>query len=86
LDKQTAGAFSDRHPDWQITGSIMVSIGIYFYQPPGDTGLNALPSEEAFLGVLTAYGLARIIGGVVDSLADPFVGWGWAEVTVRVFN
>ena len=37
-------------------------------------GLNILRSEEVFLGVLTAYGLARIIGGVVDSLADPFVG------------
>ena len=24
--------------------------------------------------MLTAYGLARLIGGVVDSLADPFVG------------
>ncbi|MDH3642634.1 MAG: MFS transporter [Gammaproteobacteria bacterium] len=61
-------------PGWQVTGSIVVSIGIYFYLPPEGAGLQALVSEEIFLGVLTAYGLARLIGGVVDSLADPFVG------------
>ncbi|MFP6836416.1 MAG: MFS transporter [Pseudomonadales bacterium] len=61
-------------PGWQITASVVVSIGIYFYLPPEGAGLQALVSEEIFLGVLTAYGLARLIGGVVDSLADPFVG------------
>jgi GPH family glycoside/pentoside/hexuronide:cation symporter len=61
-------------PGWQITASIVVSIGIYFYLPPGGAGLPTLVSEEIFLGVLTAYGLARLIGGIVDSLADPFVG------------
>jgi GPH family glycoside/pentoside/hexuronide:cation symporter len=61
-------------PGWQISASVVVSIGIYFYLPPEGAGLQALVSEEIFLGVLTAYGLARLIGGVVDSLADPFVG------------
>jgi Na+/melibiose symporter-like transporter len=61
-------------PGWQVTSSIIVSIGIYFYLPPEGAGLQALISEEIFLGVLTAYGLARLIGGIVDSLADPFVG------------
>ena len=61
-------------PGWQITASVVVSIGIYFYLPPEGAGLPALVSEEIFLGVLTAYGLARLIGGAVDSLADPFVG------------
>jgi GPH family glycoside/pentoside/hexuronide:cation symporter len=61
-------------PGWQITASVVVSIGIYFYLPPEGAGLPTLVSEEIFLGVLTAYGLARLIGGVVDSLADPFVG------------
>jgi len=61
-------------PGWQITASVVVSIGIYFYLPPEGAGLQVLVSEEIFLGVLTAYGLARLIGGVVDSLADPFVG------------
>ena len=61
-------------PGWQITASIVVSIGIYFYLPPEGAGLEVLVSEEIFLGALTAYGLARLIGGVIDSLADPIVG------------
>ncbi|HIG43127.1 MAG: MFS transporter [bacterium] len=66
--------FSIGGPGWQITNSVVVSLGIYFYLPPAGAGLEALVSEEVFLGVLTAYGLARLIGGVVDSLADPVVG------------
>ena len=62
-------------PGWQVTASVVVSIGIYFYLPPEGAGLQVQVSEEIFLGVLTAYGLARLIGGVVDSLADPFVGY-----------
>lgn len=61
-------------PGWQITASIVVSIGIYFYLPPEGAGLEVQVSEEIFLGVLTAYGLARLIGGLIDSLADPLVG------------
>lgn len=61
-------------PGWQVTGSIVTSIGIYFYLPPEGAGLPTLVSEEIFLGVLTAYGLARLIGGIVDSLADPIIG------------
>ncbi len=62
-------------PGWQITATIMVSIGIYFYLPPEGAGLQVQVSEEIFLGVLTAYGVARLIGGVIDSLADPVVGY-----------
>ena len=51
-------------------------IGIYFYLPPADTDLVPQVSEEVFLGALTAYGAARLVGGLFDSLADPFVGWG----------
>jgi GPH family glycoside/pentoside/hexuronide:cation symporter len=61
-------------PGWQITATIMVSIGIYYYLPPEGSGLEVQVSEEIFFGVLTAYGLARLIGGVIDSLADPVVG------------
>ncbi len=61
-------------PGWQITATIVISIGIYFYLPPEGAGLQAQVSEEIFLGVLTAYGLARLIGGFVDSLADPLIG------------
>jgi GPH family glycoside/pentoside/hexuronide:cation symporter len=61
-------------PGWQITATAVVSIGIYFYLPPEGAGLEVQVSEEIFFGVLTAYGLARLIGGVIDSLADPIVG------------
>ena len=61
-------------PGWQITSTIVVSIGIYFYLPPEGAGLQVQVSEEIFLGVLTAYGLARLVGGLIDSLADPLVG------------
>jgi len=57
-----------------VTSAVVSSIGIYFYLPPEGAGLETQVSEEIFLGVLTAYGLARLIGGVVDSLADPIVG------------
>lgn len=57
-----------------MTSAVVSSIGIYFYLPPEGAGLQTQVSEEIFLGVLTAYGLARLIGGVVDSLADPIVG------------
>lgn len=60
---------------WQISDRIVVAIGIYFYLPPGDTDLVPRLSDEIFLGVLTAYGLARLLGGLVDSLADPLVGY-----------
>ena len=62
------------YPGFAILTSIVTSIGIYFYLPPEGAGLQVQVSEEIFLGVLTAYGLARLIGGVIDSLADPVVG------------
>lgn len=65
-------------PGWQITGVVVVSIGIYFYLPPEGSGLEPLLSETVFLGFLTAYGLARLVGGIVDSLADPIVGH-WSD-------
>ena len=55
------------YPGFAITSALVSSIGIYFYLPPAGAGLETQVSEEVFLGVLTAYGLARLIGGVVDS-------------------
>lgn len=60
---------------FNVTGHVVVAIGIYYYLPPGDVSdLRPLLSSEMFLCVFTAYGLARLLGGIVDSLADPFVG------------
>jgi GPH family glycoside/pentoside/hexuronide:cation symporter len=64
---------------FQITGATVVGIGLYYYLPPGDVpDLRPQLSAGVFLGVFTAYGLARLVGGLVDSLADPFVGH-WSD-------
>lgn len=62
-------------PGFQITDRIVVAIALFYYLPPGDSDLVPQVSEARFLGVLTAFGAARLLGGVVDSLADPLVGW-----------
>jgi GPH family glycoside/pentoside/hexuronide:cation symporter len=62
-------------PGFQITDRIVVAIAIFYYLPPGDSDLVPQVSQATFLGVLTAFGAARLLGGVVDSLADPLVGW-----------
>ena len=40
-------------PGWQITATIIVSIGIYFYLPPEGAGLQAQVSEEIFSSAKT---------------------------------
>jgi GPH family glycoside/pentoside/hexuronide:cation symporter len=60
---------------FQITDRIVVAIAIFYYLPPGDSDLVPQVSGATFLGVLTAFGAARLLGGLVDSLADPLVGW-----------
>jgi GPH family glycoside/pentoside/hexuronide:cation symporter len=60
---------------FQITDRIVVAIAIFYYLPPGNADLVPQVSQATFLGVLTAFGAARLLGGVVDSLADPVVGW-----------
>ena len=64
------------HPGFLISDRIVVTIAFYFYLPPAGRGLEPVLSERIFLGVLTTWGVARLLGGIVDSLADPFVGWG----------
>jgi len=64
---------------FNITSYVVVSIGIYYYLPPGDVAdLEPQLGSQIFFGVFTAYGLARLLGGIIDSLADPFVGH-WSD-------
>jgi len=69
-------AYALGSPGFVISDRIVVAIAFYYYLPPTGRGLEPLLSQELFLGVLTAWGLSRLIGGAFDSLADPLVGWG----------
>lgn len=59
---------------FQITDRIVVAVAVYFYLPPPGRGLESQVSSRVFLGFLTAYGVAMLVGRVFDSLADPIVG------------
>ena len=59
---------------FNITDRIVVAVAIYFYLPPPGRGLDAQVSQEVFFGVLTAYGVASVLGRVVDAITDPIVG------------
>lgn len=68
-------AYASGSAGFQITDRIVVAIAIFYYLPPGDSDLVPQVGQAQFLGVLTAFGAARLLGGLVDSLADPLVGW-----------
>lgn len=59
---------------FQITDRIVVSLAVYFYLPPAGRGLETQVSPRIFLGFLTVYGLAMLVGRLFDSAADPIVG------------
>lgn len=69
-------AYACGNAGFQIPDRIVVTVAVYFYLPPADSELVPQVSQGVILGAFTAYGLARLLGGLVDSLADPFVGWG----------
>ena len=64
-------AYALGSPGFVISDRIVVAIAFYYYLPPSGRGLEPLLSQELFLGVLTAWGLSRLIGGAFDSVADP---------------
>jgi GPH family glycoside/pentoside/hexuronide:cation symporter len=61
-------------PGFQISDRIVLAIALYFYLPPPGRGFEPQVSEEIFLGVLTVFGVAMLVGRVFDALADPVVG------------
>jgi len=63
---------------FQITDRIVVVIAVYFYLPPDGRGLDPQVPTDVFLGFLTVYGLAMLVGRLFDSAADPFVGH-WSD-------
>jgi GPH family glycoside/pentoside/hexuronide:cation symporter len=60
---------------FSLTDRVVVAIAFYFYLPPPGRGLEQQVSQEILFGVVTAFGLASILGRVIDTLADPPVGW-----------
>ncbi len=58
---------------YQFAERIVVNIAVYFYLPPAGRGLEPQVSQELFLGGLTAFGLAMLVGRLFDMLADPVV-------------
>ena len=68
-------AYSFGMAGFQIPDRIVVAIALYYYLPPPGRGLAPPVSQEIFLGVLTVFGLAMLVGRVFDALADPLVGY-----------
>jgi GPH family glycoside/pentoside/hexuronide:cation symporter len=68
-------AYSFGMAGFQIPDRIVVAIALYYYLPPPGRGLAPQVSQEIFLGVLTVFGLAMLIGRVFDAVVDPLVGY-----------
>ena len=59
---------------YQLTDRIVVAIAVYFYLPPPGRGLDSQVPPDVFLGFLTVFGAAMLVGRIFDSIADPVVG------------
>jgi GPH family glycoside/pentoside/hexuronide:cation symporter len=60
---------------WQITDRIVVALAVFYYLPPPGRGLEPQVSQQIFLGALTVFGAASLIGRAFDALTDLVVGW-----------
>ncbi len=68
-------AYACGSPGFSFSDRIVVAVVFYFYLPPGDSELQPLlPAGSPMLG-LTALGATMLVARIVDSLADPFVGY-----------
>jgi GPH family glycoside/pentoside/hexuronide:cation symporter len=63
---------------FNLAEQLVVVLLLYFYLPPAGRGLVAIVPERAFFGPITAFGAAMLLGRIVDSLADPIVGY-WSD-------
>ena len=62
------------NPGFQVTDRIIVLVAVYFYLPPPGRGLEAQVPESTYLGFVTVFGVAMLVGRVFDTLADPVIG------------
>jgi len=68
-------AFALGNPGFQITDRIVVLVAVYFYLPPPGRGLTPQVPEDTAFGFVTVFGLAMLAGRLVDTAADPLVGF-----------
>jgi GPH family glycoside/pentoside/hexuronide:cation symporter len=60
---------------FNLADRLIYVVVIFFYLPPEGSGLEPLVSQEIFLGTLTAFGVAALVGRLFDALSDPLVGF-----------
>ncbi len=59
---------------WSILTNIIGVLLIYFYLPPGNSGLVTLLAQVSLLGVLNLPSVITIAGRLADAFYDPFIG------------
>jgi len=59
---------------WSILTNIIGVLLIYFYLPPGNSGLVTLLAQVTILGVLNLPSVITIAGRLADAFYDPFIG------------
>ena len=52
------------NPGYQLSDRIVVAIAVYYYLPPPGRGLVPQIPEQIFLGFLTVFGLAMLLGRI----------------------
>jgi len=59
---------------FSLADRVVYVVVIFFYLPPAGSGLEPRVSGDIFLGGLTAFGVATLVGRFFDAFADPVVG------------
>jgi GPH family glycoside/pentoside/hexuronide:cation symporter len=73
--RRSTCAFAAGVAGFNLAEQLVVVLVLYFYLPPTGRGLSAQLPVEPLWGPLTAFGAAMLLGRVVDSLADPWIGY-----------
>jgi GPH family glycoside/pentoside/hexuronide:cation symporter len=71
---RTVAPFAAGVAGFNLAEQLVVVLLLFFYLPPAGRGLPAQLPTEPFWGPLTAFGAAMLLGRIVDSLADPWIG------------
>jgi GPH family glycoside/pentoside/hexuronide:cation symporter len=58
---------------WSILSGLISSYLVYFYLPPGDSGIPLFIPQVAIFGFLTIIGLITMAGRCFDAITDPWI-------------